>query len=266
MGGIFDPEVDGSIGKIITTLVQGITGDSSVTGSVANFFSMIPQRVSDAASGLLDKLLTDVFDPVSNFFTGNDPTSLQGILNTAVMLALQGFGATVYGAVALPVINVINTMIEMVESGVKGFMTGVAGFVLSVADGLGGLVDTTAIRNVAADLNSKASSINFGRVSTELPAFLTPTPAATGGLFGSGLLKVGERGPELIGAADKIGVLPAGLTRALEGLSSIMAAPPPMQVAGNTTTNNSSSSFTFNGVQSDNDARRRYNALRAGMR
>jgi phage-related protein len=277
---MFDPEVEGSVAKTVTDLVMQLTGDEATANSVASFFSQLPENVSNAASGLFENLKTSVLDPVSNYLTGEGDGTLSGVLDTAVQFfadlpasivtALQGFGATVYSTVAVPVINAINKMIELVETGIKGFLDGVATFVYNIADGLGlgGLVDTSGIRNVANDIKAKSGTINFGRISTELPAFLTPEVqgAARGGLFGPGALDVGERGKERIFAASKIGVLPAQLTKALDGLGSILAAPAPMMVPGGDVYNSSSSSFTFNGVRSDNDARRRYNALRAGMR
>lgn len=256
-----------------------VTGDSSVEGSVANFFSLLPERVSEAASSLFDTLKMNVFDPVSNFLTGpdSDPNTLAGILNVAVFFfeqlpsqivaALQGIGATLYMAFAMPVINVINSVIEAAENVVKTFLGGVANFLLGIADGLGGVIDTSGIRNVANDINAKAGGVNFGRLSTALPPFLAPA-AAKGGMFTDGMVKVGEKGPEYVAAASRIGVLPAEITRALDGLSSILAQPAPMMVPGGDTYNSSSSSSAYNfyGVQSDNDARRRYNYLRAGMR
>lgn len=270
----FTGEDEGTLKYILAT----VTGDASVEGSVANFFSLLPQRVSDAASGLFTQLKTDVFDPVEEFLTGDADSSLSGILRTAVeffeqlpgqiFAALQGIGATLYAAFAVPIISVINSVIEAAENTVKSFLNGVATFLLNVADGLGGVIDTTSIRNTANDLTAKSSGVSFGRVSTALPAFLTPAiPAARkGGIFGPGAVDVGEAGPERIFAAEKIGILPAELTKVLNSLGGILAQPQPMQIPGGDTYNSSSSSFTFNGVQSDNDARRRYNALRAGMR
>lgn len=279
LSGIFDPEVKGSVAETITSLVGNLTGDENVKDSVASFFATMPQNVANAASGLFDQLQTNVFDPVKAFLTGSDPESLQGILNTAVtwfealpgqvILALQGIGAAVYNAFAVPVISVINSLIDVIQSGIKGFITGVATFVENIAAGIDSAnlgINTAGIHNIAADLNTKAGSINFGHISTALPAFLAPPAAERGGMFSQGLVKVGEKGPEYVGAASKIGVLPAELTRVLDGLGSILAAPAPMMVPGGDTYNNSSQEFNFHGVQSDNDARRRFNALRAGMR
>jgi hypothetical protein len=270
----FTGEGEGTLNGILAI----VTGDSSVEGSVANFFSLLPERVGEAASGLFAQLKTDVFDPVTEFLTGDSPESLQGILKVAIgffealpgeiIVALQGIGATLYAAFATPIIMVINSVIEAAENTVKSFLGGVANFLLNIADGLGGVIDTTSIRNTANDISTKAGGVNFGRLSTALPAFLQPAVqgAATGGLFGPGALDVGERGKERIFPAEKIGVLPAELTRVLDSLGGILAAPAPMNIPSGNTYNNSSSSFTFNGVQSDNDARRRFNALRAGMR
>jgi hypothetical protein len=276
---IFDPAVEGSPANIITTLVGQITGDESVENSVAKLFSEMPDNISAAASGLWDNLRTNVFDPVKNFLTGEgEGVTLKSIIDSAVQFfidlpsrivaAVQGIGAILYTAFAVPVLNVINSVIEAAENVVKGFLSGVSDFLTGVADALGGVIDTSGIRNTANDIATKAGGVSFGRASTELPAFLMPSVpgAATGGLFTDGLLRVGERGPELIGSASKIGVLPAELSQALQGISSILAQPSPMMIPGGDTYNNSSSSFTFNGVNSDNDARRRYNSLRAGMR
>lgn len=255
-----------------------VTGDASVEGSVANFFSLLPQRVSDAASGLFDQLKTDVFDPVSEFLTGDGPDTLQGILNGAVVffemlpgqivMALQGIGATMYAAFALPIISVINSVLEAAENTVKTFLTGVANFLLGIADGLGGVIDTSGIRNTANDINTKAGSVNFGRLSTAIPAFLVAAPAAAkGGLFGPGAIDVGERGKERIVAASQLAIFPAELTRVLDNLGTVLAQPMPMSAPGGDTNYNSSSSvYNFNGVASDQDARRRFNSLRAGMR
>lgn len=256
-----------------------VTGDASVEGSVANFFSLLPQRISDAASGLWETLKADVFDPVITFLTGEGPDTLSGFLNDAVLwfealpqqivYALQGIGAAVYNAFALPIIGVINSVIEAAENTVKTFLNGISSFIGGIADGIDGAglgIDTSGLHNTANDLKTKAGSVNFGRLSTALPAFLVPA-AAKGGLFGPGAIDVGERGKERIVAASQLAVFPAQLTKVLDNLGSVLAQPAPMSYPGGDTYNNSSSSaYNFYGVQSDNDAKRRYNALRAGMR
>jgi hypothetical protein len=274
--GIFDPEVEGSVGEKISTLVGNITGDSSIQGSIANFFSQIPANLTSALSDVLTTIQTGLLDPIANSLTSTEPGTLGGIIEGAVQLfrdlpgniqsALQTLGTTVYGALVVPILNIINSLITTVETGIKNLVEDAIGLVQGIIDGLG-VIAPESLKNAVAAIREGAKGIRFDRISTELPDFLKAAPpAATGGLFSKGVVKVGENGPEYITAADKIGVLPAALTRALDGLGSILAAPAPMMVPSGDTYNSSSSSFTFNGVQSDNDARRRYNALRAGIR
>lgn len=276
---LFDPNVEGSPAQIVTSLVYSLTGDQEQADSVAALFANLPANISNALSSVYDTIV-GAFEGVFNFFTGQgEGLTLQSILDTAVTFfaelpgkiveALKGIGASLYAAFAIPVITVINTVIEAAENVVKSFLNGIADFLVGVADGLGGVIDTSGIRNTAADIRTKAGTVAFGRVSTELPAFLAPSvpAAAKGGLFGKGAIDVGEQGPERIFAASKIGIIPAQLTSVLRGLESILAAPAPVPVSGGNSYNSSSEqSFNFYGVQSDNDARRRFNALRAGMR
>lgn len=265
-------DVEGSLRNILSIL----TGDSSVEGSVANFFSLLPARAAEAASTLFTELDTAVFAPVRDFLTGEGPGTLSDIIMGAifffeqlpsqVLFALAGFGQSIYGALVVPVITAVNGLIELVESAIKGFIGGIADFIGGIVDGLGDFAPQF-LRDTAAGLRDAANSVAFGRISTDIPDFLKAAPAAAqGGLFSEGITKVGERGPEFIMSATKMGVLPAELTRALEGLSSMLAQPSPMTVPAGNTYNDSNSTYNFNGVQSDNDARRRYNSLRAGMR
>lgn len=253
-----------------------LTGDASTEGSVANFFSLIPERVATAASGLFAALDEKVFAPVRDFLTGEGPGTLGGIISDAIFFfeslpsqigfALAGFAQTIYNALVVPVISGVNGLIGLVEGAIKGFIGGIADFMQGIVDGLGDLAPQF-LRDAATGIRETANSVAFGRISTDIPDFLKAPAAASGGLFSEGITKVGERGAEYVMSASKIGVLPAALTQVLDNLGSIMAQPAPMLVPGNTYNNaNSSSTFNFNGVQSDNDARRRYNSLRAGMR
>lgn len=275
---IFDPKTQDTPMNTVLTTIGNLTGDSSLPDSVAYLFSQLPANISNAIPDLLGTLKKNVFDPVENFLTGTGEGTISGILDSTVQFftdlpgrivdALKGLGASVYAALATPVIQSINGLIGAVESGIKDFINGIANFLQPIADALGAFAPQFLL-DAISKLKSTAASVNFGRISTELPAFLTPTAppgGATGGIFGKGLMRVGERGPELMFNSTKMGVIPAQLTSVLGNLSQILAQPTPMPLAGGSTYNNSSSSFTFNGVQSDNDARRRYNYLRAGMR
>lgn len=272
---IFDPDQEGSPANFIVTKVQELTGDENTANSVAWFFKDLPANVNTALSTLGDQV-SAAFESVKTFLTGEGEGTLSGVLNSVVtffadlpgriVTALQGIGATLYNAVVVPVINVFNALIGVVEGAIKGVIDGVAAPFKSIVDTFG---DATPgpIKDIATSLANASAGINFGRISTDLPDFLKPQEAARGGIFSKGLLSVGERGQEYLYNASKVGVLPNQLAQAIDGLQSILAQPAPMMIPGNSyDSHNSSSTFNFNGVQSDQDARRRYNAMRAGMR
>lgn len=268
-------EEEGSLKYILATL----TGDASVEGSVANFFSLLPERVSEAASSLFTELDTNVFGPVRDFLTGSGPGTLSGIIESAifffeqlpsqVLFALAGFGQAIYGALVVPVINAVNGLIGLVESAIKGFIGGIAGFIQGIVDGLAEFAPQF-LRDAAAGLRETANGVSFGRISTDIPDFLKAPAAATGGMFTRGLIKVGERGPEYVGAASRVGILPAQITQALDGLGSILAQPAPVMVPGsNYVDDHSSQSSMTNNFYGTNDASgvmRRMSVMRARSR
>jgi hypothetical protein len=273
---ILDPSIDGSPANVFATL----TGDSSVENSVAWFFATLPQKISDAVAGIGPSIKANVLDPISNFLVGDGPGTLSDIINQTVGFfinlplrivdALRGIGASVYTALAVPVINAINGLITMVENGVKLLINKIAEFAESIANALGASAPQF-LRDTIGSLRGAASGISFGRISTELPAFLqgAPLAGATGGIFSKGFMTVGERGKELVYNAAKMGVVPNEITNVLLALESILAQPQPMPIysGGNTSNSNTTNStFNFNGVSSDKSARQRYNILRAGMR
>lgn len=279
LGTIFDPSLEGSAMNSVLTLVGSVVGNDDLPGDIAHFFQGLPNRIVDAL-GDLDSLVKDSFKNIISFFTTSEPGSLGDMINQAVGFfsglplkivdALRGIGVSIYTAFALPVIRAINGLIGLVEQGIQGLINQVAEFVGTIANALG---DATPafLKDAISQLHAAAGGVHFGRISEELPGVLaapTAPAGAKGGLFGDGLFKVGEKGPEYLFSGQKFGVLPNQLVSVLGNLSSILAQPQPMPVygGGSNTTNTSSSTFNFNGVQGDNDARRRYNYLRAGMK
>lgn len=269
---VTDPSIEGSPAFIFATL----TGDASVQGSVASFFTNLPQNIVAAAGDLAGKVKAGILDPIAKFLTGSEPGSIGDIINqtvgffmslpTRILDALRGIGATIYAAFAVPVIQAINGLIGLVEAGVSGLINEIANFVGSISDALGD-ASPQVLKDTVANLHGAASSVSFGRISTELPAFLqSPVLAgARGGIFSKGFMTVGEKGTELMYNASKMGVVPHEITSILTSLESILAQPQAMPIMGGNTSTTNNSSYNFNGVQSDNDARRRYNYLRAGM-
>lgn len=284
LNSVFDPNTEGSAVAQIIGVVSTLTGGSDTEGSIASFFAALPQNVSDAASNLLDDLKTYVFDPVKNFLIGSEPGSISDIINQFVALvggmpalfvqALQNFGGMIYNAIVVPIINVMNAGISAVESGIRNIASFFAGFLGQIitsfdttevaGTNLGGLVPQ-ALRDFQAGLASVGSSFTIGRISTELPSFLQPPGGATGGMFSSGLMRVGERGPELMYNASKVGVIPNDLTRVLTDLSTILAQPQALPLMGGNTYNDSNSNMTnnFYGVQGASDVMKRFSMLQA---
>lgn len=269
---ITDPKAEGSPANIFATL----TGDAKVDGSIASFLVHLPDSITDSLSNLTQTVF-NAFNGVIGFFTGTGPNTLSGYIDVAIEFfkaipdhiidALKGVGASVQAALITPVVHAINSLIGLIETGLRGLIGKMADFVQSIANALG---DQTPdfIKNAISSLHAAAGGVNFPRIPEGNPA-IGPPRAAAGGIFSSGLLTVGEKGTETLFNASKVGVIPHELTNVLMSLQSILAQPQaqPVYAGGNNTTmNNSSSSFNFNGVQSDNDARRRYNYLRAGMR
>jgi hypothetical protein len=282
LGSIFDPNIDGSPMNSVLTLVGQVVGDENLPGEVAAMFGALPDKISEAAATLFDDVKKNVFDPVINFLIGTDAGSITDIINQFIALvgmlpagvvqALANFGGMIYNAIVVPIINVMNAGIGAVEGGIRNIASFFAGFLGQIIDSfdttevagtnLGGLVPQ-ALRDFQAGLASVGSSFTIGRISTELPSFLAPPGGATGGMFSKGLMKVGERGEELIFNATKTGVIPHDLTAALTSLTQVLAQPSPMPVmAGNYDNSQSSQTNNFYGVQGANDVVKRMAALR----
>lgn len=288
---LFDPTVEGSPAQVITNFFNGTAEEP---GSLASIIGGLTQIDVGATIALLGTTLADafgdIFDPsvqgspaqvVSHFLTGDGEGTLGGIISSAVQFftdfpasvvtALIGFGASLYMAIAVPLIDVLNMVIGIVETGLRsvaGFFAGFIGGILEELDraNLGGLVPQS-IRDTQANLAFAAENLEIARISTALPEFLNTAPgAALGGLFSPGMLSVGERGRETLFNASRVGVFPNSFVTAIEGLTQVIAQAQPVPAYGGGNSYNSSSVYNFNGVQGDGDARRRYNNLRAMMR
>lgn len=280
---IFSPAILGSPAQVLTDLIDGLVNPER-EGSIPYFFSTLPQRISDAASGLFTEFDANVIDPVRNFLTGSGEGTLQGIIDTAVQFfadfpnrvvtALQGFGLFLWASFAVPVINVINSVIGGIEAGIHVIQSSAEQLVNNIAATIGTAqavltgneqAGIETAQNFKAGFGNAFTPVTFGRIPIEPPSFLTG--AKLGGLFSGGLLKVGERGEELIGSASKLAVFPNEFVRAVEGLTQMLSGPVPVPIpaTSNVVTNNNQRSInaTFNGVQGPSDVMRRFASLRA---
>lgn len=280
--GLFDPMAEGSVEQQVGLLLNNML-NPEVEGSIPYMFAQLPANVAEAASGLFDQLQTNVFDPVAQFLTGEGEGTLSAIIATAVAFfasipqsvidVLKGFAVQAYTALVLPVINAVNSIIGTVEGAVRIVAGAFAEFLADVLNSLdttdilgtnlGSLVPQS-VRDLYGQLSAAASGFSLGRLSTAIPDFLAAPGAAEGGRFSGGLLQVGERGREFIAPAGAIDVFPNEFVQALEMLTAVMAQPAALPVGGDTY-NTSNQTYNFNGVASDNDARRRFNQLRARM-
>lgn len=259
----------------IKSAVETLTGDSSVAGSVANLFSLLPGRVSEAASGLFDTLNTDVFEPVANFFMGAGEGTLSGIIDAGVqwftdlpgriLSALQGVGLIVWNSVAVPIISAVNSLIDIVEQAIGNLARSIAQFIINNVEGPASSLGITlpqALLDFRAALMSTV--VRIPHISIEAPAFLTAVPgAAMGGMFSEGLTRVGERGQELVASgSSKMGVFPNSFVTALDRLTeTLIAQPIGLPLGGNVDSHDIHA--TFNGVSGSNDVMRRFARLRA---
>jgi phage-related protein len=248
-----------------------LAGDSSVEGSIASFFVNLPANIVNAI-GDLWAALQPLFTPFEEFFTGVGPGSLADIINQgiqwfaaipgAIINALQGLGRSAYSAMVLPIIQTVNGLIRVVEDSVRGLMLNIAQFVTDVMFSLGQFAPPflTSIRD---GLLTSAASFSIPKISEELPAFLQPTAAATGGLFEPGLMRVGERGQELMASADKTAVFPNSFVTAVDRLTEAILAQPTALPIGGVSSDSHDVNVVFNGVQGGQDAVRRFARLRA---
>lgn len=230
----------------------------------ANIRTWIEERVGDLGLWFEET----IFGPVRRWITGEDGGGLPGLIQsivdffaglpTAIGTALQGLGLAVWNAVAVPVIGVINALIDAVEQGLNFILSVVLGSE-SFSSQLAGLLPD----ELAAKLQTtKKGQVSIGRISIDPPAFLTG--GRTGGLFSPGFMKV-HKGEEVIGSSSKLAVFPRPFISAIESLTAaIVAQPAPMMLgAGNTYADNHSINATFNGVGDSNDVMRRIATMKA---
>lgn len=272
-GSLFDPEVEGSALFAVKGFLQSIL-DPATEGSIPYMFAQLPEAAATAAAGLWTELDRVVFAPVRNFLTNEGEGTLSGILNTAVSIfgglpaalvgVLQGIGATLYGALVLPIIGVLNGLIQAAETTIQRIATEISNVVSSiiatlieanlgvVAEALGGFNQTirgfkyfrigrisTALplalqggggggSNFGAGANGTASG---GGNPAELQALANLAASsliggATGGMFSGGMMRVGENGEEIISTgASKLGVFPNSFVTAIEALTAVLAQP-----------------------------------------
>ena len=245
-------------------------------GSLANvFLSNIP------GGDLVRSIFGNIIDWV---FGGGDDEGRSGLpglidrivsffrdIPTRIVDALQGIASLFWNLFVPPMVRTINALIDIINSFFQNpFVQTALDAIASIGAGLAGVATpgapTIRIEHIQMPANP------FARRGGGVGAFGTSSVpgAAHGGLFTRGLVRVGEDGEELVGAASKIGVLPNRLTQVFDRLEAMLAPPPAMPIplaegatTNTTTTIENSMVNHFNGVQDSTMTRRHLNTLRA---
>lgn len=220
-------------------------------------------------SDVIDSIISFLFDTENedslaskflNFFTGDGEGTLAGYLASAIesfLLFPEQIGAAlantatfIWNKIGVPIINVLNWAIQKINQWL-GTIDGVLG----------------AIEDFLSSISIR-TSLGVGQIdelSTAAPDFFVGSleGAQTGGVFSKGLLKVGEKGEELIAnSASRLNVFPNEFLVALEQFNRIMTggARTVFDNAG-AGTDSQDNSFTqtnnFNGVRGDRDLAQR---------
>lgn len=280
----FRPLIDFFTGTEIGGIWDAIHGPLGIL----MLFGNLPTDLVTTLENLADTLFFAEGAPfrgVIDFLTGSEENTIQNILNRAVTFfslfpqnvvgALIGFGRIVWDAIAVPVITAVNGLITAVEGALNSLKTAAAqvldefsdvfDFVISLTPAAGHIPSG---HDMAALL--RGSRISLPRFSADPPAFLTG--AATGGVFGKGMLRVGERGSELLSSASRMAVFPHEFVRSMDALTGVMqqivAQPAPMPIPAGNSYNSTDASMTniFNGVNGSRDAMARLRTTQAYRR
>lgn len=245
----------------------------SIAARVLNFVTkVLPNVLVDLAPTLkneIEQKFTDTINSVSDgltlFFNGTGEGTLQGIIGKAltwigtlpdqVASLFKSFAAAIAVHFINPVIDALNTVIGAFESFVNEHILPIIRAIFAVASAAASAAGRADLAQ-PFDAISKIQSIGFGRIPK----------AAEGGLFGKGVVQVGEKGTELAGAASQMAVFPHAFVSVIERLNTILASPRTAMQSGasyNNTTNNSTMNNTFNGVSGGSDAVHRLNVMQA---
>ncbi len=278
---------------IVKTVAQVISeGTSTITEALVTALGdsiMVAQEVAVNAITTLVSVVQDfltsgfsdafqfTFDTVNATITTTHRLALQTAFANAItngpIAWLLGTGVSVF----LDAMNTIITSIaDWTNTVAAPVLTGVgeaiATFISAPFSAITAAIKHAVglgLRAILAAVKGSGLLLFIPQLSNLIGAFenaLTTLGAARGGLFSGGLLKVGERGPELVGSAEKLAVFPASVTKMLESLNSIMAQPRyvPAQAASYQYNNQRSmGDVNFYGIQGTNDAMHRYAMLRA---
>lgn len=263
-------------------------GDAKTAGSLAYLIEQVHTSLLPVEQWFTENLVTPVQTAVDNvktsfdtFFNSEEEGSLKWILNSALTFIakfpgmvgneLRSIGQFFWTSFASPIIRGLNWVLEKMEEFITDGLRSAANASNEIARALrdAGL-DPGLFTSLTRALAEAALSVNFGRISESMPAFLLAggggtggaggkaTRFARGGIAGPGLIKVGERGPEYLASAARLAVFPHRVVQAIESLVSFQQQPQPYVspalVNNNSSVDNSRHYGDFN-VYGVNDVR-----------
>lgn len=286
IGNALNADLFTPISNVANRILTTFFGDYTAEGTIANFFykliTQIPAALLNLGTTLytvlflpLQEKVTEIKDALFAFFADpTNPESVKGIIDATVAFfadipsrigsALSTLGTFLRDTFLAPFVTIFNSVLGALETLIRNALIGIATIAASLAQTMSGIPELSGIAGhtalLAVDAAREAAKFKITRLG--IPG------AAEGGTFGPGLLRVGERGQEIISAASRVSVFPNSVVRGLDALASVMASPAPY-MSPSMVTNNSSSSYdqsmvnNFYGVRGSNDVMRRLSIARA---
>lgn len=217
----------------ISTAFNTLLGDAATPGSLLNGFQTLVTNIGTTL-GPISSQITSAFNTAIFFLTGQttDETTLAGVWSMAVTFlqgvpaqigdALRSIGLQVWNAFYVPIIDMLNHVIDGFNQLKQNILLGLGNLTGQAAQSFQDILPDLSAKLTAATISLQDAALKhpIEHISSAPPGFITG--GATGGLFSSGLMKVGERGTEMIASASKLAVFPHQFTQAVETLASLM--------------------------------------------
>lgn len=260
-------------------------GDARTPGSIMFFFwNLGPNIAKTITDSDLATAVSTAFTTGLNFLTGTGDGTLSAIIEGALAYftafpaqigaALKTVGGFVYDNFVAPIIDMLNGVIDGFNTLRKNILMGLSQLATDAGNAFSaipGFQDT--LTKVAADLIAQAGQnpiAHIQKLDMSSGGGASFTGGATGGLFSGGVMKVGERGEEIIASASKMAVFPNSFVRSIDALSSVLGGRSAVPMASPSMVSNSSSSSTdrslhatFNGGSGDQNTLRRLKMMGA---
>lgn len=258
----FDPAVETSLPHKFSVFV---------TEAIPTAFVDLEKTLTDSVITPLGKVFDKVIATVSDIFESDKPGIginyyIREVLGffagipDKIKEGLLNLGKIFMDSFVTPVVDVANHVIDAINQLIASVFDGIKKTVHSIADSYSGVPGVPDLLRAVDAITAP----KFDHVA--VPA------AASGGIFGPGLIQVGEKGRELIAPAQSIAVFPNAIVRAMDRISNILANPMPRYTPSmvgmggggqSNSTDRSMNNFTFNGVQGSGDVVRRMAFLQA---